>query len=163
LFVVIVLFFFFSSRRRHTRCALVTGVQTCALPISRQAGGPAFRRARRRNRRRAAILPAFSDRIRWSSARAGYEAAPAARCLPSIAPHPLLCRAGSLASFEPRSSFPLLTPSHNQPGGATAGASAADLRGGFGRGLLTLPQPVADARDTPFDSTDARRVGKGWG
>src|SRR3546814_13919342 len=33
-FVVIVfIFFFFSSRRRHTRCALVTGVQTCALPI----------------------------------------------------------------------------------------------------------------------------------
>src|SRR3546814_960674 len=28
-------FFFLSSRRRHTRCALVTGVQTCALPISR--------------------------------------------------------------------------------------------------------------------------------
>src|SRR3546814_13689737 len=28
------LFFFFSCRRRHTRCALVTGVQTCALPIS---------------------------------------------------------------------------------------------------------------------------------
>src|SRR3546814_8292886 len=28
------LYFFFSSRRRHTRCALVTGVQTCALPIS---------------------------------------------------------------------------------------------------------------------------------
>src|SRR3546814_824514 len=28
--------FFFSSRRRHTRCALVTGVQTCALPISRR-------------------------------------------------------------------------------------------------------------------------------
>src|SRR3546814_11715567 len=29
--------FFFSSIRRHTRCALVTGVQTCALPISRAA------------------------------------------------------------------------------------------------------------------------------
>src|SRR3546814_11584249 len=29
----IIFFFFFSSRRRHTRCALVTGVQTCALPI----------------------------------------------------------------------------------------------------------------------------------
>src|SRR3546814_4110179 len=28
-----VLVFLFSSRRRHTRCALVTGVQTCALPI----------------------------------------------------------------------------------------------------------------------------------
>src|SRR3546814_13519965 len=32
------LVFFFSSRRRHTRCALVTGVQTCALPISRSNG-----------------------------------------------------------------------------------------------------------------------------
>src|SRR3546814_2878207 len=31
-------FFFFSSRRRHTRCALVTGVQTCALPISSASG-----------------------------------------------------------------------------------------------------------------------------
>src|SRR3546814_18570897 len=31
------LFFFFSSRRRHTRCALVTGVQTCALPIFTQS------------------------------------------------------------------------------------------------------------------------------
>src|SRR3546814_6026989 len=30
-----VFFVFFSSRRRHTRCALVTGVQTCALPIYR--------------------------------------------------------------------------------------------------------------------------------
>src|SRR3546814_6190687 len=30
---VLCLQFFFSSRRRHTRCALVTGVQTCALPI----------------------------------------------------------------------------------------------------------------------------------
>src|SRR3546814_3731248 len=34
--------FFFSSRRRHTRCALVTGVQTCALPIL--VGRAAFRR-----------------------------------------------------------------------------------------------------------------------
>src|SRR3546814_4384674 len=31
---VLFVFFFFSSRRRHTRCALVTGVKTCALPIS---------------------------------------------------------------------------------------------------------------------------------
>src|SRR3546814_15561627 len=38
--------FFFSSRRRHTRCALVTGVQTCALPIftfTALNGGPQFR------------------------------------------------------------------------------------------------------------------------
>src|SRR3546814_6056590 len=32
-YYVLYYFFFFSSRRRHTRCALVTGVQTCALPI----------------------------------------------------------------------------------------------------------------------------------
>src|SRR3546814_6159785 len=38
--------FFFSSRRRHTRCALVTGVQTCALPIWCQW-----------RRRRSAIMP----------------------------------------------------------------------------------------------------------
>src|SRR3546814_12891134 len=31
--------FFFASRRRHTRCALVTGVQTCALPISHDVDG----------------------------------------------------------------------------------------------------------------------------
>src|SRR3546814_13876779 len=34
--------FFFSSRRRHTRCALVTGVQTCALPISAADPGKHF-------------------------------------------------------------------------------------------------------------------------
>src|SRR3546814_4113943 len=33
--LILLCFFFFSSRRRHTRCALVTGVQTCALPICR--------------------------------------------------------------------------------------------------------------------------------
>src|SRR3546814_6856500 len=33
--------FFFSSRRRHTRCALVTGVQTCALPIFAAAAAEA--------------------------------------------------------------------------------------------------------------------------
>src|SRR3546814_3151021 len=32
--LVNLLLFFFSRTRRHTRCALVTGVQTCALPIS---------------------------------------------------------------------------------------------------------------------------------
>src|SRR3546814_11454440 len=33
MYILVYGFFFFSSRRRHTRCALVTGVQTCALPI----------------------------------------------------------------------------------------------------------------------------------
>src|SRR3546814_14090256 len=43
-FIICLFLFFFSSRRRHTRCALVTGVQTCALPIlhlSRSARGAA--------------------------------------------------------------------------------------------------------------------------
>src|SRR3546814_8474958 len=45
-FEVIVFFlFFFSSRRRHTRCALVTGVQTCALPICVALGGEGVERA----------------------------------------------------------------------------------------------------------------------
>src|SRR3546814_14011355 len=42
----VVVLFFFSSRRRHTRCALVTGVQTCALPIlSRPLDPPPAREA----------------------------------------------------------------------------------------------------------------------
>src|SRR3546814_9386984 len=40
---------FFSSRRRHTRCALVTGVQTCAVPICRDCETAG--KARRRNHR----------------------------------------------------------------------------------------------------------------
>src|SRR3546814_16124341 len=39
LYIISVCVFFFSSRRRHTRCALVTGVQTCALPIFRISVG----------------------------------------------------------------------------------------------------------------------------
>src|SRR3546814_1402773 len=48
--------FFFSSIRRHTRCALVTGVQTCALPISGYSkvtdGGESY---------------AFSEQIKWAT------------------------------------------------------------------------------------------------
>src|SRR3546814_5034650 len=43
--VLIFVCLFFSSRRRHTRCALVTGVQTCALPICCQ-GETGMRRSR---------------------------------------------------------------------------------------------------------------------
>src|SRR3546814_2629376 len=41
----------FSSRRRHTRCALVTGVQTCALPIFRKASRSLGRLFAQGNRR----------------------------------------------------------------------------------------------------------------
>src|SRR3546814_3010025 len=50
-------FFFFSSRRRHTRCALVTGVQTCALPIC------PLRLARREREQRRRGVGGGEDRV----------------------------------------------------------------------------------------------------
>src|SRR3546814_8849014 len=65
-YFVCCLFFFFSSRRRHTRCALVTGVQTCALPISLLSiGGPPVTRI-------SASVPSViccPDGVRTGSAR----------------------------------------------------------------------------------------------
>src|SRR3546814_376243 len=55
-------FFFFSSRRRHTRCALVTGVQTCALPIYLAAIFFAAK-ARLINARSADAVQIFSDNL----------------------------------------------------------------------------------------------------
>src|SRR3546814_4282958 len=56
------MFFFFSSRRRHTRCALVTGVQTCALPIwhgtSHATSARPDRAPRRTHRQRVGAAPA---------------------------------------------------------------------------------------------------------
>src|SRR3546814_1557370 len=48
--------FFFSSRRRHTRCALVTGVQTCALPIYESAHKAQWRGCDDRARMPARVL-----------------------------------------------------------------------------------------------------------
>src|SRR3546814_6205104 len=53
------MFYFFSSRRRHTICALVTGVQTCALPISAH---PHLRRAL------AQTTTAVGDSAGWQDA-----------------------------------------------------------------------------------------------
>src|SRR3546814_5276061 len=72
--------FFFSSRRRHTRCALVTGVQTCALPIyggcawwglsfptTRSAGGPILACGLTRSEERRVGKECVSTcRSRWS-------------------------------------------------------------------------------------------------
>src|SRR3546814_6314955 len=62
-------FFFFSSRRRHTRCALVTGVQTCALPISPKArrrprvrANPRSSRSVKLTRRKWPRLPTMRNR-----------------------------------------------------------------------------------------------------
>src|SRR3546814_4174070 len=59
--------FFFSSRRRHTRCALVTGVQTCALPIYPRRLRSAGARPRLSCRRRR--LPLGADRRALLSGR----------------------------------------------------------------------------------------------
>src|SRR3546814_1266873 len=80
LIFVCVLFFFFSSRRRHTRCALVTGVQTCALPIFPSEAMPRWKRlmtqpsantgqlsiARRSEERRVGKECVSTCRSRWS-------------------------------------------------------------------------------------------------
>src|SRR3546814_8113472 len=55
---------FFSSRRRHTMCALVTGVQTCALPISPIACRP--RSLPNRARKSRAAVAAARPRARHS-------------------------------------------------------------------------------------------------
>src|SRR3546814_5501524 len=68
----VMLFFFFSSRRRHTRCALVTGVQTCALPISR------WRARDCRTARRAGSV----RRLRWKSARLRERSRRSSRAVP---------------------------------------------------------------------------------
>src|SRR3546814_18752808 len=47
--IMCLFYFFFSSRRRHTRCALVTGVQTCALPISARRGSAPAPQCRRQS------------------------------------------------------------------------------------------------------------------
>src|SRR3546814_13413847 len=67
--------FFFSSRRRHTRCALVTGVQTCALPIypavttSSQPAIASLSALFDNDSGSEAVLPAASTTIAWHYAR----------------------------------------------------------------------------------------------
>src|SRR3546814_1138617 len=80
---IVILMFCFTSRRRHTRCALVTGVQTCALPIyqpdvrhsvaprARRADGPGGRGgaahlALRSEERRVGKERVSTCRSRWS-------------------------------------------------------------------------------------------------
>src|SRR3546814_13304190 len=89
LFVVLfyVVFFFFSSRRRHTRCALVTGVQTCALPISGTLRDvDEYARAEPE----APGWAGAHDRVPDRSMAASWEinVAPAADILASLAPRP---------------------------------------------------------------------------
>src|SRR3546814_3438029 len=63
-------FFFFSSRRRHTRCALVTGVQTCALPIYEQLAEHIIAMLRDRGRELNHGLYISGDEQYWLAADA---------------------------------------------------------------------------------------------
>src|SRR3546814_7927184 len=75
-YFLFVLLFFFSSRRRHTRCALVTGVQTCALPIYRcaeRAFGDGTAVGHQHFRRFAAESPWPSAKLRSEERRVGKE------------------------------------------------------------------------------------------
>src|SRR3546814_6377969 len=66
--------FFFSSRRRHTRCALVTGVQTCALPIFAAGVKPVgVLRPALRGRGRCAVLRACGQRRQEQRGGTGQE------------------------------------------------------------------------------------------
>src|SRR3546814_8141164 len=76
--ILFCIWFFFSSRRRHTRCALVTGVQTCALPISMPIPGhidpvPVPRKVTPRADGRVDLLGLSKEQIRASLADAGME------------------------------------------------------------------------------------------
>src|SRR3546814_17477207 len=113
----VVVAFFFSSRRRHTRCALVTGVQTCALPIFprklvRADGDPAHCHRASTESRRRAIDPANLLAARLAGARcrprtgvgrgcASLLVQPSVRCGGAVPQHPatilgLVSREGGL-------------------------------------------------------------------
>src|SRR3546814_10336763 len=78
------LFFLFSSRRRQTRCALVTGVQTCALPISLRDDGVARHAAdmdRARSRAKQRVQATGLRRLRLSGR---HDPRPDRRCVRSL-------------------------------------------------------------------------------
>src|SRR3546814_19136015 len=104
--------FFFSSRRRHTRCALVTGVQTCALPIY-QNHNPSpfalslskgavlsFGGARRRTVLRQAQHERKEGRCRFMACRSKISALSAASARIQFAPPP--CARRPSASVGPK-------------------------------------------------------------
>src|SRR3546814_18883629 len=91
-------YFFFSSRRRHTRCALVTGVQTCALPIYDQVFEVRIIRQR--------LEDAPPDPLGAPSAEAPKDAVPLAERLRQIAPR----RAGAHNPQHALNEHPVVPP-----------------------------------------------------
>src|SRR3546814_20446987 len=105
--------FFFSSRRRHTRCALVTGVQTCALPISSRQPPP--------SRLEAWLLPAAGPVLsQFVAGQATASVAP--RCATSIvlaisaATRASACSPPITRGSQPAFTGPLTPPAPVHPG-----------------------------------------------
>src|SRR3546814_3598879 len=105
--------FFFSSRRRQTRCALVTGVQTCALPICR----PALLRD-------PAERPPAPDPRNWRSAAARQLGARGGEGRPFLrygrqsgqqSGQPRRCGTGALRESRRASRYPVLLARRLQP------------------------------------------------
>src|SRR3546814_4690201 len=95
--MLIFLCFFFSSIRRHTRCALVTGVQTCALPISiRQQG-----RFHCRWRHTACRSKWFDRGQRFSQVRSRSHSSFAWRAASKQFPRPIAAHSATCAPLPP--------------------------------------------------------------
>src|SRR3546814_3288806 len=78
-------FFFFSSRRRHTRCALVTGVQTCALPIcGGRYGSPTLREQRNEQPKSSGLFHRYDQMRRLQNLRSGLQGQELARSRPHL-------------------------------------------------------------------------------
>src|SRR5881409_1090022 len=108
------MFFFFSSRRRHTRCETVTGVQTCALPISQ--GAPCRRRRVPRAREPAALFRRAAHRARALSLAPGRVAGRARRLQQRRANDTRFDR-GWVENLPPHSVLFVPTLAHGQPVG----------------------------------------------
>src|SRR3546814_16124928 len=127
-------FFFFASRRRHTRCALVTGVQTCALPIWSDRPEVAGLQAGREVRARDVL-----DVGRGSSdSRSDLFGEP-------VKPHP----AGSLA----KRSIDDVAPNGAIPRNAATGSSGQ-------QDALSYQERLRGAKDPTAERSAERRVGK---
>src|SRR3546814_13939092 len=126
--------FFFSSRRRHTRCALVTGVQTCALPIYWTVPREAVARRRLRGLLR--------DHARLPAVR---HLRPRGRAVHSVAVmsllHLSLRRVGN--------------HTHAVPQPPTNAERLAAYR-------APVPPPACNHHPWPHLRSDERRVGKEW-
>src|SRR3546814_20937516 len=124
--------FFFSSRRRHTRCALVTGVQTCALPIAPPENQPSPAQ------RKPALL------LR-SGRRAGF-----GHVLPRRPDQPFSCAAGEGL---------IILPMRSEQAAAAPGHCAAFSSGAGWRGLPPGIRYSCCCTVTETPSSQERRVG----